>query len=120
MRNSKPKNSSSSVRDMRPALTPEAEENRLISLATDLAAQQLMDGTASSQVITHFLKVGSTRERLEMERLTQENELLKAKTESLQSAKKVEELYAEAMSAFRHYSGNDVDDVFDDGDDYDY
>ena len=102
---------------MRPCLTPEAEENRLISMAHNLAAQQLADGTASSQVITHFLKEGSTKARLERDRLIEENKLLKAKTESLQSAKHVEELYAEAMNAFKHYQGSGYEE--DEGDDYD-
>lgn len=91
---------------IRPALTPEARENQLIYLATDLAEQQLRDGTASSQVITHYLKLGTTKERLEKEKLEKENELLKAKTEALQSAKRIEALYADAISAMRKYSGN--------------
>lgn len=96
---------SGSTRMMRPALSPEARENQLIFLATDLAEQQLRDGTASSQVITHYLKLGSTRERLERERLEEENKLLKAKTEALQSQKRSEELFAEAIKAFGIYSG---------------
>lgn len=95
-----------SGKPMRPALTPEARENQLISLATDLAEQQLREGTASSQVITHYLKLGSTKERLEKEKLEEENKLLKARTEALQSAKRVEELYADAISAMKRYSGN--------------
>lgn len=94
----------------RPALSPDARENQLISLAVDLAEQQLLDGTASSQVITHYLKLGSSRERLEKERLERENEMLRAKTESLQSAKRVEELYAKALDAMRNYSGFESED----------
>lgn len=94
---------------MRPALTPEARENQMVSLAVDLAEQQLRDGTASSQVITHYLKLGSTKERLEKEKLERENELLRAKTESLQSMKHIEELYTNALNAMRNYSGS-VDD----------
>ena len=97
--------SSESSRRMRPALTPEARENQLISLAVDLAEQQLREGTASSQVITHYLKLGSTRERLERERLEEENKLLRAKTENLQSMKHIEELYTDAIKAMRDYSG---------------
>lgn len=97
---------SDSSRMMRPALTPEARENQLISLATDLAEQQLRDGTASSQVISHFLKLGSTKERIEKEILEKQKELISAKTEALQSAKRVEELYANAISAMRMYSGH--------------
>lgn len=92
---------------IRPALTPEARENQMISLAVDLAEKQLMEGTASSQVITHYLKLGSTKERLEKEKLEEENRLLRAKTENLQSAKRIEELYANAISVMRHYSGQD-------------
>lgn len=91
---------------LRPALTPETKENQMISLAMDLAERQLIEGTASSQVINHFLKLGSTKERLEKEKLLEENKLLKAKTESLQSAKRVEELYADAIAAMKRYSGN--------------
>ena len=90
-----------------PATTPEGREKQLVSMAIDLAEQQLRDGTASSQVITHFLKLGSTRERLEQERLIQENEMLRAKTESLASQARVEEMYAKALSAMRSYSGQE-------------
>jgi hypothetical protein len=89
-----------------PAMTLEARENQLISLAVDLAEKQLSEGTASSQVITHYLKLGSTMEKLEKEKLIKENELLQAKTESMLSSKKVEEMFTEAISAFKRYSGN--------------
>lgn len=88
-----------------PASTVESRENQLIAKAVDLAAKQLDEGTASAMVITHYLKLGSTKERLEKEKLARENELLRAKTEALQSAKKIEELYANALSAMRTYSG---------------
>lgn len=94
-----------SSKKIRPALTPEARENQLVSLAVDLAEQQLLDGTASSQVITHFLKLGTEKERLEREKLRKENNLLGAKTESLQAAQRVEELYMNALSAMKNYSG---------------
>lgn len=90
---------------MRPALTPEMRENQLVSLAVDLAAKQLEEGTASSQVITHFLKLGTTKAQLEKEKLEKENSLLTAKTEALQSQKRIEELYSEALSAMRKYNG---------------
>lgn len=102
-------NASSSYRKGRPALTPEARENQMISLAIDCAEQQLRDGTASSQVITHYLKLGSTKERLEKEKLERENELLRARTESLQSMKHIEELYTNALKAMRKYSGSGDD-----------
>lgn len=98
--------SSEKKKSIRPALTPEARENQLIYLATDLAEQQLKDGTASSQVITHYLKLGTTKERIEKEILEKQKELITAKTEALQSAKRIEELYANAISAMRKYSGN--------------
>lgn len=95
-------------RNSRPALTPEAREDQLIALATNLAEQQLRDGTASSQVITHYLKLGTTRERLEREILKEQKEMIKAKAEALRSEKRVEELYADALSAMRKYSGQEV------------
>jgi hypothetical protein len=88
-----------------PATTLEARENQMISLAVDLAEKQLLEGTASSQVISHFLKLGSTREQLEKEKIKRENNLLKAKTEAAESSKKTEELYKNALSAMRSYSG---------------
>ena len=91
-----------------PAKTIEARENQLIALAVDLAEQQLMNGKASSQVITHYLKLGSTKERLEKEILEKQKDLLQAKTDSIQSAKKVEELYKNALDAMRSYSGQEV------------
>lgn len=104
--------SSSSSRKRRPALSPEARENQLISLAVDLAEKQLQEGTASSQVITHYLKLGSTKERLEKEKLEEENKLLRAKTENLQSQKRVEELYSEAIKAMRNYAGQGETDEY--------
>lgn len=93
----------------RPALSPEARESQLIALAVDLAEQQLRDGTASSQVITHFLKLGTAKTNLELEKLKMESELVRAKTESLQSAKRVEELYEDALNAMKNYSGQGDD-----------
>ena len=104
--------SSSSSRKRRPALSPEARENQLISLAVDLAEKQLQEGTASSQVITHYLKLGSSKERLEKEKLEEENKLLRAKTENLQSQKRVEELYSEAIKAMRNYAGQGETDEY--------
>ena len=86
-----------------PALSPDQKENELISLAVDLAERQLREGTASSQVITHYLKLGSSRERLEKERLVSENRMLRAKTEALDSQRRTEELYANAIRAMREY-----------------
>ena len=103
----KPKSSPSTEtkRRSRPALTPEGRENQLIALAVDVAEQQLRDGTASSQVIVHYLKLGSTKERLEMEKLKKENELLVARTQAMESTKRIEELYADAINALKTYNG---------------
>jgi hypothetical protein len=90
----------------KPATTPEGRENELVSQAVDLAEKQIRAGTASSQVITHYLKLGSTRERLEQQRLEHENELTRVKIEALESQKRVEELYMEALSAMRSYAGD--------------
>lgn len=95
-----------SSKKLRPALTPEARENQLISLAMDCAEQQMLDGTASSQVITHFLKLGSIKAQVELEKTKRENELLSAKTESLQSMQRIEELYSNAINAMQIYNGS--------------
>lgn len=89
-----------------PATTPEDRENQLIALAVDRAEEQLREGTASSQLITHFLKLATTKSQLELEKLRSENELLKAKTEAIESAKKIEELYSDAILAMKRYQGN--------------
>ena len=94
----------------KPATTPEERENQLISLAYDLVEQRLLDGTATSQETTHFLKMGSEKERLEREKLREENEALRAKTESLRSAVRMVETYKNALKAMREYSGQGVDD----------
>lgn len=108
------RNSTDSKVTPSPAMTLEARENQLISAAVDLAERQLLEGTASAQVIVHYLKLGTTKERLEKEKLMEENKLLKAKTESLQSAKRVEELYSNAIKAMRAYTGQDDKDEEDD------
>ena len=91
----------------KPATTPEGRENQLVALAVDLAEKQLREGTASAQVISHFLKLGSTREELEQERLRHENELTRVKIEAIASTQRQEELYKEALRAMRSYSGQD-------------
>lgn len=94
----------------RPANSPEERENQLISAAVDLAERQIRDGTASAQVISHYIKLGSTRERLEQQRLRGENALLEARRERLEGEKKVEELYDKALRAMKRYSGEEMDD----------
>lgn len=100
----------SKKRKLKPALTPKARELQLVDLALDLAEEQLLAGTASSQVQTHFLKLGTERARLERVKLEREVELLKAKTESIESSVRVEELYSEALKAFKRYNGDTCDD----------
>ena len=93
-----------------PALSPEAREKQLISLAMDRAEEKLMNGTASSQLITHFLKLGSERERLEREHLAKENELITAKTKALADSADMAMLCENAINAMVGYSGNgDID-----------
>lgn len=101
------------VKRIVPASTPEARENQLISLAYDRAAEQIADGTASSQVLTHFLKMGSSREKYEREIAELRKELLKAKTEAYQSSKRVEEMYLNAIEAMREYSGHSDEEMDD-------
>ena len=88
-----------------PATTPDGRERQLIAAAVDLAEEQIRSGTASAQVITHFLKLATTREKLEQKRLENENKLLEAKVESLASAARVEELYKNALAAMKSYAG---------------
>lgn len=104
----------SSKRPVRPPLTPEGNESLMISMAMDLAKKQLEEGTASSQVITHFLKLGSTKAELELAKLRNENELLRAKTEAIESGQRDEELLEKAIKAMRDYRG------MGDEEDYDY
>ena len=105
MKKAKVTNTENTQRKIRPALTPEAKESQMISLAHDLAEKQLRDGTASSQVITHFLKMGSEKERLEREKLQEENRLLKARTKALANAEEIKVLYEQALKAMRSYAG---------------
>lgn len=86
------------------ALTPEAREQQLIALATDLAEQQLRDGTAKASVIVHYLKMASPREELERDMLRQQHELAVAKTDAIHSEKQMGKLYEEAIAAMRSYA----------------
>lgn len=96
----------------RPGTTPEARETQMIELADRLAEKQLRDGSASAQVITHYLKLGSSRERLEQEKIGLEKELLRAKADAIAGQARQEELFAEAIKAMRSYQGvtDDMDD----------
>ena len=91
---------------IQPAMTPEAMENHMIALATNLAEQQLREGTASAQVITHYLKLATVKEKLELKKLEHEIAMMDAKTDALRSAENIERMYADAMEAFKRYSGN--------------
>ena len=98
-------------RKRRPATTPENRENQLSSLSYDLVEQRLLDGTASPSETVHFLRLGSTKERIEKEILERQKELITAKTENLQSVKRIEELYANALAAMKEYRGDDNEDI---------
>lgn len=104
--------STNQTHEIRPALTPEAREQQLIAIAMDRAEQQLLDGTASSQVITHFLKLGSDKERLEREKLEEENKLLRAKTEALEAQRNSEADYTKVIEALKRYSGHGDQDEY--------
>lgn len=106
--------SKSPTKRYRPATTPEDRENQLIALAVDLTERQMREGTASSQVITHYLKLGSTREQLEQDKLRSENALLRAKIDDMGTAKNIEALYREALGAMKAYQGNPTPDEEDD------
>lgn len=100
------KNKGDSSAPERKAITPEGREDQLIARAVDLAEQKLIDGTASNQMICYFLKLGSTKEKLEKDILSEQKKLVVAKTEALQSQKKLDELYSDAIKAMRTYSGS--------------
>lgn len=96
-----------------PALNPQDREDQLIALAVDLAEQRLRDGTASNQLIAEIMKLGTTKERLQKEKLQRENEMLRAKTEAIEAAKRTDEIYTKALNAMRSYAGlGRLDDEF--------
>lgn len=117
MKRVKAESKTSNDRSFRPALSPEARENQLISLAYDLAEEQLRNGTASSQVITQFLKLGSSKDRLERRILEKQEKLITAKTDAIESEARTDEMYTEAIKAMKSYSGQDGDDEYDEFDD---
>lgn len=92
-----------------PAMSAEAQHNRMISLANKCAEEQLRKGTASSQIICHYLKMGSEKERLSIEKEKAELELLRAKTKQIESAERIEALYARALGALSSYKGDSID-----------
>ncbi len=91
----------------RPALSPEDRDNQMISLSYELAEKQIKAGTASSQVLTHFLKLGTLKEQLELEKLRKENALLEAKKGQIESTQRIEALYADAIEAMKDYRNVD-------------
>lgn len=101
-------------RKIEPAMTPEIRESQLIALAVERVEQRLLDGTATSQEIIHFLKLGSMKEQLEMEKLKKENELLRAKTEAIKAEKQTAEMFAEAIEAMRSYRPPEDEEEVDD------
>lgn len=120
-RRAKSTESSDTTRKRRPAISEDARENQMIDLAVSLAEQQLRDGTASSQIIAHYLKRASRKERLEQEILEKQKELIAAKTEALHSEKRMADMYSNAIKAMRKYSGQGddlYDEEYDESDDY--
>lgn len=112
MAKAKSSQSSDNTRQIRPALTPEARQNQLIALATDLVEKRLIEGTASSQETTHFLKLATQEAKLKVKILEKQEELISAKTESIKSSQRTEELYRDAIIAMRKYSGGGTDEDF--------
>ena len=112
MAKAKSSQTSGNTRQIRPALTPEARQNQLIALATDLVEKRLIEGTASSQETTHFLKLATQEAKLKVKILEKQEELLSAKTESIKSSQRTEELYRDAIIAMRKYSGGGTDEDF--------
>lgn len=112
MAKAKSSQSSGNARPIRPALTPEARQNQLIALATDLVEKRLIEGTASSQETTHFLKLATQEAKLKVKILEKQEELISAKTESIKSSQRTEELYRDAIIAMRKYSGGGTDEDF--------
>ena len=98
----------------RPATTPEGREQQLTALAMDAAEQRIRNGTASAQEIVYFAKLGSPNAKLERKILEQQHELMAAKTSAIKSQERVEELYVNALSAMRTYSGSPEKDSDDD------
>lgn len=108
---SKAKVAEEPIKGQTPAITPEGREDQMIAYATQLAERQLREGTASSQVITHYLKLGSLREKREREKLEEEIKMLKAKTEAIRAEKDRDVLYAQAIEAMRRYSPHSADEI---------
>ena len=97
------------------AISPRARENQIISAAYDLAEKRILNGTASSQEIIHFLRMGSEKEKLERIKLEEENKLLREKTKSLAAATNIEQILKDGLKALGSYRLNESeDDIFED------
>lgn len=100
-----------------PAKTPEARENQIIAAAWDLAEERILDGTASNALLVQCLRMGSTKERIEKELMSERIRNTKIKTEAIESEKRMDEIYAKALNAMRIYSGRSP---YEDEDEEDY
>lgn len=100
------------TRRSKPAISPEARESQLIAMAYDLSEERLREKTATGMEIAQWIKLGTSKTRLELEKLRNENELLRAKTAALESAKNQEEAYREAIEAMKVYQGRDDENIF--------
>lgn len=105
---------SSNIKPRKPATTPEAREQQLIALAVDVVEERLMNRTASAQETTFYLKLASSRERLEQEKIRKEIKLLDIKADAVESGKQIAELYGNALAAMRKYQGQDDIEMLDD------
>ena len=104
----RPESPESKKRKNELATTPEGREAQLIAAAVDLAEKRILDGTASNQLLIHFLKRADPKEKIEKEILERQKDLIVAKTENLESQKRTEELYQKAIDAMRIYNGQSV------------
>jgi hypothetical protein len=89
-----------------PATDPESRENQMITLATNQAEKMLLEGRAPTPIVVHYLRLASTKNQLEKEKLRKENLLLEARANAIESAARTEELYAKAIEAMREYAGS--------------
>lgn len=97
------------IRSDDPAYTREARQQQMIAKAERLAEKKLEDGTASPQIIVHYLRLATAKEEKELQILEEKKKLMEAKTEAIQSAARIESLYEEAVKMFRKYSGTEDD-----------
>ena len=88
-----------------PGSTVESRENQIARLAYDLVEKRIRNGTATSQEVVYFLRMGSSQSQLEKQKLESENKLLEAKTDALESQRKIEELYERAIKSMALYQG---------------